>query len=231
MDKAWFDSLPALRRNRKYAFEELHALDCPPPRPVAVKVGSGHKKLPSDLWPAAEFLVAALQGEDVFQCETCNIDAFLLQLLHKAVVAADVLGTSACLGPNGIVSLFTARAKPSATISKPRDCREPATLPVDLEGPSKVDVDGCANASTLQEAQQASETHSNGQELRNKQNDVAEGQDERRKGQDQAAATRTKEGASKEAEATHSTGPGQQETSKQRRRKKRRERLRQKAGA
>jgi len=125
MDKAWFDSLPALCRNRKYAFEELHALDCAQPRPVAVKVGSGHKKLPADLWQAAEFLVAALQGEEVFECETCNIDAFLLQLLHKAVVAADVLGTSACLGPNGIVSLFTARAKPSATKSKPRDCRRP----------------------------------------------------------------------------------------------------------
>lgn len=230
MDKAWFDSLPALCRNRKYAFEELHALDCAQPRPVAVKVGSGHKKLPADLWQAAEFLVAALQGEEVFECETCNIDAFLLQLLHKAVVAADVLGTSACLGPNGIVSLFTARAKPSATKSKPRDCRRPATSPMDSEGPAKVDAVECTSTSVLQEAQQASEkAPRDGQALGNEQNDVAEGQDERHKGQDTAAAT--KEGANKEAEATHSTEPSQQETAKQRRRKKRRERLRQQARA
>lgn len=121
MDKAWFDSLPALCRNRKYAFEEMHALDLPSPRPVAVKVGNGHKKLPIDLWPAAEFLAAALQGEEVFECEACNIEAFLIQLLRKAVIAADVLGSRACLGHKGLLSLLAMSAKPSATMAKPRN--------------------------------------------------------------------------------------------------------------
>ena len=130
MDKAWFDALPALCKNRKYAFEETRALDCPSPRPVVVKVGTGHKKVPMDLWPAAEFLAAALQGEEVFEREACNIEAFLLQLLQKAVVAADVLGSSACLGHNGLLSLFTARAKLNAT--RPRHYKERPTSPTTL---------------------------------------------------------------------------------------------------
>jgi hypothetical protein len=121
MNEAWFDSLPALRRNRKYAFEAMHAIACSSPRPVAVKISSGHKKLPVDLWPAAEFIAAAMQGEEVFEGEACNIEAFLLQLLSKAVVAANVLGSNACLGHKGLLSLFATRAKSSATMGKPRN--------------------------------------------------------------------------------------------------------------
>ncbi len=121
MNEAWFESLPALCRNRKYAFEAMHAIACPSPRPVAVKVSSGHKKLPVDLWPAAEFIAAAMQGEEVFEGEACNIETFLLQLLSKAVVAANVLGSNACLGHNGLLSLFRAGATPSATMGKPRN--------------------------------------------------------------------------------------------------------------
>jgi hypothetical protein len=251
MDKAWFDSLPDLCRNRKFAFEELHALDYPSPRPIVVKVGRGHKKVPVDLWPAAEFLAAALQGEEVFESEVCTIEAFLLQLLCKAVVAASVLGSSACLGHNGLLSLFTARAKLSATTPRyykegptspktlnsaaPNIESEPATLCMILEGPAKVESDACAKEGVLQEAQEGWETLSGGQasvNLFEKQNDVAECQDESPKRQKQkydTAEMATDKEPNEEATIIQSSEPSQKETAKQRRRKKRRERLRQKA--
>ena len=119
MDEVWFDALPALCRNRKYSFEEIHVILCPQPRPVAVKVGAGHKKLPEDLWPVAEFVVRALQGADAFEGDPCQIDAFLTQLLSKAIVDAGVLETSPCLDAGGLLlSLLTARTKSAPVMVK-----------------------------------------------------------------------------------------------------------------
>jgi hypothetical protein len=229
MDKQWFDSLPALYRNRKYTFEEVHAIACPSPRPVAVKVSSGYKQLPIDLWPVAEFLVAALQGEEVFEREACNVEAFLLQLLSKAVVAANVLGSTSCLGHNGLLSLFAARAKPSATVAELRETKE---LPMNaksssdvsdvildtketcvfseakaapVQEPEKVKANGPADASVLQVAQISLEVCSDGQacvSLSEEQNAAAEGQDERLVCSKPAAAAAAAGAEPKEEEAS-----------------------------
>ena len=233
MDEAWFHSLPALCRNRKYSFEETHAIACPSPKPVAVKVGSGYRKLPIELWPAAEFIAAALQGEEVFECEACNIDSFLLQLSRKAVVAADSLGSRACLGPKRLLSLFAARAKPSATVATPRNGTAPgkqdieadvAMLQVNVGEPEKL-ADGCAGASVLQGEQMG---------LEKEQRGAAEGHDERLMCHEQAVAAAVEdeeEEPSEEVKTTPRAEPSPQETGKRRRRKKRRERLRQNAKA
>ena len=119
MDEVWFEALPALCRNRKFLFEEIHVILCPQPRPVAVKVGAGYKKLPDDLWPVAEFLVRTLQGARALEGEPCQIDAFLTQLLRKAIVEAGVLETDPCLDGGGVLlSLLTARAKSAPTVAK-----------------------------------------------------------------------------------------------------------------
>ena len=245
MDEAWFHSLPALCRNRKYSFEEMHAIACPSPKPVAVKVGSGYRKLPIELWPAAEFIAAALQGEEVFEREACNIDSFLLQLLRKAVVAADSLGSRACLGPKRLLSLFAARAKPSATVATPRNGTAPgkqdieadvAMLQVNVGEPEKL-ADGCAGASVLQGEQMGLEKLSYGQacvNLSEEQRGAAEGHDECLMCHEQAVAAAVEdeeEEPSEEVKTTPRAEPSPQETGKRRRRKKRRERLRQKAKA
>ena len=207
MDEAWVHSLPALCRNRKYVFEEMHAVACPSPRPVAVTVSSGPRKLPIELWPAAEFIIAALQGEEVFQCEACNIETFLLQLLCKAIVAADALGSRACLGPKGLLSLFAARGKRSATVAKPSEgTTQPAraksmreavsdeqearvALEAELapgtsnvaDEPAKVEAARCADENAPQVAEMALEERSGGQACvfsLAKHNGEAEGEDE-----------------------------------------------------
>ena len=120
MDKTWFDALPALCNNRAHVFEEIHLLLCPPPRPVAVKIAAGHRKLPEDLWPVGELIVRALQGADVYTATACQIGAFLTQLLRQAIAQAGVLETNPCLDGREILSVLTARAKPAQTMAKQR---------------------------------------------------------------------------------------------------------------
>ena len=136
MDKTWFDALPALCNNRAHVFEESHLLLCPPPRPVAVKIAAGHRKLPEDLWPVGELIVRALQGADVYTATACQIGAFLTQLLRQAIVQAGVLETNPCLDGREILSVLTARAKPVQTMAKQRHSSK-QMVTTDAEAPKE----------------------------------------------------------------------------------------------
>jgi hypothetical protein len=177
--------------------------------------------------------------------------------LSKAVVAANVLGSSSCLGHNGLLSLFAARTKPSATIAELRERKE---LPMNAKSlsdviletketcvfseakaapaqePEKVKAHWPADASVLQVAQLSLEVRSDGQvciNLSEERNGAAEGQDECPVCSEPAAAGAEpkEEEASEEVKITLRAEPSVQETAKQRRRRKRRERLRQNAVA
>ena len=246
MDKQWFDALPTLCKNRKYAFEEMHVLDCAPPKPVAVKVGIGHKRLPDDLWLPAEFLASVLQGEEVFEYEACTIYAFLVELLRKAIQVAGALDSSACLGHRGILSLVAARTQPAAKTAKLMGCVPPPSnaksatnakvathefsnalgaLPADLTVGSalKIDVASHEDISVLQEVQKGVAYLFEGQNV------AAESPEEATKHQEQNSEEEaaTDEEPHEGRTTIQSADPAQQETAKQRRRKRRRERLRQ----
>ena len=85
MDASWFDALPVLCKNRKHSVEEIHVLLCPSPRPVAVKIGAGYRKLPEDMWPMGELAARALQGVEIYEMEACLIGGFLAQILCQAL--------------------------------------------------------------------------------------------------------------------------------------------------
>ena len=120
MDAAWFDALPVLCKNRKHVVEEIHVLLCPSPRPVAVKIGAGYRKLPEDMWPMGELAARALQGIETHEIEACLIGGFLAQILCQAIRGAGVLETSPCMDGRALLSLLLAKAKPAETTTQQR---------------------------------------------------------------------------------------------------------------
>ena len=118
MDKAWFDTVPTLRKTEKHMFEEIHVLLCPPPRPVAVKIGQGYRKLPKDLWPMGELAARALQGAEPCEMEACQIGAFLAQLLCQAILDAGILEASPCLDGRSLLSLLMTKVERADTAAK-----------------------------------------------------------------------------------------------------------------
>lgn len=286
MDEAWFGGLQALCRNRKHVFEEIHVLLCAQPRPVAVKVGAGFRKLPDDLWPLAEFVARTLQGADAYEGEPCQIDVFLAQLLSKAIVDTGVLETSPCLDNGGaLLSLLIAKAKSvpiAAKQSKQREETNAAPAKIDpttetetpqpttnehilAQGPSRPSfAAGEAtttvekNEPTVQDAEQDTPTERYAPATNQQQNHEPAKQEAQTETEAPATNGRRKnvpaelegpienqdeqpkcdtaelETDAEAQPAEHMTKPHkvawtQQETGKQRRRKKRRERLRQQA--
>ena len=120
MDAAWFDALPVLCKNRKHVVEEIHVLLCPSPRPVAVKIGAGYRKLPEDMWPMGELAARALQGVETHEIEACLIGGFLAQILCQAIREAGILETSPCMDGRALLSLLLAKAKPAETTTQQR---------------------------------------------------------------------------------------------------------------
>ena len=120
MDASWFDALPVLCKNRKHSVEEIHVLLCPLPRPVAVKIGAGYRKLPEDMWPMGELAARALQGVEIYEMEACLIGGFLAQILCQAIRGAGVLETSPCMDGRALLSLLLAKAKPAEMTTQQR---------------------------------------------------------------------------------------------------------------
>ena len=120
MDASWFDALPVLCKNRKHSVEEIHVLLCPSPRPVAVKIGAGYRKLPEDMWPMGELAARALQGVEIYEMEACLIGGFLAQILCQAIREAGILETSPCMDGRALLSLLLAKAKPAETTTQQR---------------------------------------------------------------------------------------------------------------
>ena len=120
MDATWFDALPMLCKNRKHVVEEIHVLLCPSPRPVAIKIGAGYRKLPEDMWPMGELAARALQGVETHEVEACLIGGFLAQILCQAIREAGILETSPCMDGRALLSLLLAKAKPAETTMQQR---------------------------------------------------------------------------------------------------------------
>jgi hypothetical protein len=135
MDPASFWDLPELPLVARPEITELHILLCKPPRPAAVRVKQGYKRLPPQLWAVAEFLASAAQTLEIEQIPACGMYQFFFLLLGQILQTTGVLSQSSYPYGDTILGLILRRNSVQSSNLACKQCEEAdtkkTTIPLD----------------------------------------------------------------------------------------------------